>query len=99
MVNCQKNHKKIFDLKHYTHIINLFLFVEFNLIFLLEVGDGWSPALIKDEVQLDFITAAMKYVSGSWSYWIGGSTCSEQPVPLSLYCRCNNTGDKILAIL
>lgn len=62
----------------------------------LEVEDGWSPALIKDEAQLDFIAAAMKYVSGSWSYWTGGSTCSEQPVPLSLYCRCNNTGDKIL---
>ena len=60
-----------------------------------EVGDGWYPTVLKNGAQLNFLTAAMKYFAGSWSYWIGGSTCSELTVPLSSCGMCNNADAKL----
>ena len=59
--------------------------------FSLAIGDGWSPAYLRSERDLDFIKVARKYVSPPWSYRIGGSSCSEQ-VSLFHYCTCDSAG-------
>ena len=37
-------------------------------------GGGWEPAVLDNEVELDFIKEAQKGLSHFRSYWIGGST-------------------------
>ena len=37
-------------------------------------GNGWLPTTLRNEVQMDFLKAAMAYnVQRNWTYFIGGS--------------------------
>ena len=38
------------------------------------MGTGWSPAVLNDRMELDFIRQGQRGFSDTKSYWIGGST-------------------------
>ena len=38
------------------------------------IGTGWSPAVLNDRMELDFIRQGQRDFSDTKSYWIGGST-------------------------
>ena len=38
------------------------------------IGTGWSPAVLNNEMEHDFIMQAQRGFSDARSYWIGGST-------------------------
>ena len=63
--------------------------------FSLAIDDGWVPALIRSEANLEFIKAAMQYLPLTfilhWTFWIGGTSCSEQ-FSLFHYCACDEAG-------
>ena len=40
-------------------------------------GTGGSPAVLNDQMELDFIRQAQRGLSDAKSYWIGGSTNAE----------------------
>ena len=70
-----------------------------------ELENGWSIATLRTELQMEFLKAAMKYVEGNWTYYIGGSNYQStnnsdiQVTPLS-YCASaysiNDPGNIIL---
>ena len=41
------------------------------------MGDGWSPAVINDRMEFNFIREAQRGLTDNRSYWIGGSTNAE----------------------
>ena len=41
---------------------------------MLELGDGWSSAILDNQREYDFVKVAQKGVINNRSYWIGGST-------------------------
>ena len=66
-----------------------------------DLGEGWSPAVIRSDVELEFIKKAMEDVDGPWSYWIGGSTTSAEEVTLDSYSAsaCSTTSSEIIVSL
>ena len=72
-------------------------FIEMNTVS-SDLGDRWSPAVIKSEVQLEFIKTAMDDVAGSWCYLIGGtSTTAEEVTPYSYSAStCTTTSGNII---
>ena len=45
-------------------------------MFLEYIEEGWGPAVLNDQTELDFIREAQRGLSHDKSYWIGGSTNS-----------------------
>ena len=41
------------------------------------MGTGWSPAVLNDRMELDFIRQGQRGFSDTKSYWIGGSTMPD----------------------
>ena len=42
-----------------------------------DLGDGWAPAVLDSQEELDLIRQGQKRNRELWSYWIGGSTAAE----------------------
>ena len=56
-------------------------------ICILELGDGWGPAVLETEEELNFVRQADRNISNARSYWIGGSTniCCLREISYSHY--------------
>ena len=55
---------------------------------MLELGDGWAPAVLDNEQEYEFIKVAQRGLSDRSTYWIGGSTDGIRNginIPLSEY--------------
>ena len=64
------------------------------MAYLSELGDGWAPAVLNNQVETNFIKQTQKGLSNDRSYWIGGSTDTESGsvIDLGRYIT-DSTGD------
>ena len=66
-------------------------------MYFLEIGNGWSTAILRSEAQVEFLKAAMAYVvQRNWTYFIGGSNdnsafYSDVQVTPFRYCASENS--------
>ena len=45
------------------------------VLYFLDLGEGWAPAILNDQREADFIRAGQRlFCHNDKSYWIGGST-------------------------
>ena len=56
-----------------------------------DIGNGWIPALINDQTELDFIRESQRGLSNNHDYYIGGTTRGQREIDLSGY-RTTNAG-------
>ena len=43
-----------------------------------DIGNGWIPALINDQTELDFIRESQRGLSNNHDYYIGGTTQDKE---------------------
>ena len=48
-----------------------------NIYNLLEMGEGWAPAVLNTRKEMNFIIEGQKGFSDSRNYWIGGRTRTD----------------------
>ena len=62
---------------------------------ILELGEGWAPAVLDTQVEHDFIKATQQglFLQNFLSFWIGGSTSQPEntSIPFSEY-TANDSG-------
>ena len=52
---------------------------KFKVHLILEIGNGWAPAVLDTEEEHDFVRISQKIYTNSASYFIGGSTNQTNP--------------------
>ena len=65
-------------------------------LYLSALGDGWAPAILNDQAELDFIRQGQSTFSDDRSCWLGGST-DTQPwdhINLNQY-RIDDLGNQV----
>ena len=57
------------------------------LLFLAEIGTGWSSVMINSVAELELIRGQQQsnYVGNTQSYWVGGSTYESGDIEFSDY--------------
>ena len=61
-----------------------------SCICVLELGNGWAPAVINTNSELILMYQIQKGMHASQSYWIGGSTFLEEGTPVTFFDYVEN---------
>ena len=69
-----------------------------HCIFILDLGNGWTPAVVNSPEELILIHKIQEKMNDNHSYWIGGSTYIKDGDPVTFYDYMPNLiGKKILS--